>query len=130
MLSLPAMAILACAVVLLVRDEVANLTLDYVWNFITVPVLTQCVNGSSLIEDGWWIQSDISGPKRSMLSRIQAMLAPRGKASRALRLKTSDDETFVLLWNLKPIPLDVHGHFIDPKGIKWEFSKQMFVAPQ
>ena len=125
LLSLPGMAVLACALVLLARDELFDSWEAVVWQNIKVVGIKACIQGSFSHQSGWLI-AEMNAPPDIAFLRYIARLSPRKKPIRVIKVVADDGEMFVVGWDIRPMPMHTDGNVLYHKGQSFRFEKQLF----
>lgn len=125
LLSLPGMAILACAVVLLARDELSGIADAFLWQKFRISVIRTCIRGSFTYQSGWLIAENNNAPTVAF-TRFIARLIPNKKSVRVMKVTADDGEVFVVGWDVRPLPMHDDGVIWHPNGQKFRFVKHLF----
>lgn len=119
------MAILACAIVLLVRDEVAGTFDESIWTHLYCVVLRGCIVGKFTYESGWLVSFDVEAP-RSRISKFVNKFGGRRQPRRVLHIISDENEELYVGWDMRPIYSCGDGIAKSPNGKSYRFSKQLF----
>ncbi len=125
LLSLPGMAVLACALVLLAKDELSESWDAFIWHNVRLVAIKACIRGNFAHQSGWLIPQ-IDGHPKAAFMRYVARLSPRKKPLRVIKVEADDGEVFIVGWDIRPIPMRVDGGIVHPNGQSFRFEKQLF----
>lgn len=125
LLSLPGMAILACAIVLMARDELSVSFDDFVWTRLQSSTLQKCISGSFTTESGWLV---LAQPKQPVtgIRRLKRIFGGHRRPLRVLRVVADDGEEVYIGWDFKTMLSQSDGHVKLSDGEIYEYVKQMF----
>jgi hypothetical protein len=125
LLSLTGMALIACVIVLLIKDELSGILDAFVWNYVKSSVLLKCVQGSFTHESGWMISDMPDSPKNGM-SRFMSIFKATEHPKRVLKVIADDGESFAIGWDFRPLALSSDKSVQLTKGHRHQFVKQLF----
>ena len=125
LLSLPGMAILACAIVLMTRDELAVSIDDFIWSRIQASTLRKCISGSYQAESGWLVLALPKQP-RSPIRRFLRSVGGQKRQVRVLRIVADDGEEVYIGWDFRTMHSHTDGQIKLPDGKCYEYVKQLF----
>lgn len=125
LLSLPGMAILACAVVLMARDEISYMIESAVWSRVQAGALLTCISGHVENESGWLLVVESKDQQRG-LQRVRQVFSGYRRPVRVLRVIASDGDDLYIGWDCKSFPLQSNGQVKWRDGRWYTFSKHMF----
>jgi len=125
LLSLPGMAILACAIVLMTRDEISINIDDFIWSRIQASTLRNCISGSYQSESGWLV---LAPPKQpiSAVRRFLRSVSGQKRHIRVLRVVSNDGEEVYFGWDFRTMHSYTDGQIKLPDGKCYEYVKQLF----
>jgi hypothetical protein len=119
------MALIACVIVLLIKDELSGILDAFVWNYVKSSVLLKCVQGSFTHESGWMISDMPDSPKNGM-SRFMSIFKAMEQPKRVLKVIADDGESFAIGWDFRPLALSSDKNVQLTKGHRHQFVKQLF----
>ena len=125
LLSLPGMAVLSCALVLLARDELSGSWDAFVWQNVRIAAIKTCIRGRYTYQSGWLI-ADMDTPPKAAFMRFIARLSPGKRPARVIKVMADDGEAFVVGWDVRSIPMRTDGGVSHPNGQSFRFVKHLF----
>lgn len=125
LLSLPGMAILACAVVLMARDELTASIEESIWVRLQASTLRSCISGWVACESGWLIFSQPREPS-SGIRRFLRFTGGNKRPLRVLRVVADDGEVMFIGWDIKTMYTESDGQVRLPDGKRYNYVKQSF----
>ena len=125
LLSLPGMAILACAIVLMARDELTISFDDFVWTRLQSSTLQKCISGSFTTESGWLV---LHQPKQPVtgIRRLIRIVGWHKRPLRVLRVVADDGEEVYIGWDFKSMQSQIDGQVKLSDGKCYKYRKQLF----
>lgn len=125
LLSIPGMAILACAIVLMARDELTTSFDDFVWTRLQSSTLQKCISGRFTTESGWLV---LAQPKQSStgIRRLLPILGGHKRQIRVLRVIAGDGEEVFIGWDFRTMHSQSDGQVKLPDGKCYDYVKQLF----
>lgn len=122
LLSIPGMAILACAIVLMARDELTTSFDDFVWAGLQSSTLQKCISGSFKTESGWLV---LAQPKQPLagIPRLVRFLGGRKRPIRVLRVVGDDGDEIYIGWDFRTMPAQSDGQVKLPDGTCYVYEK-------
>jgi len=125
LLSLPGMAVLSCALVLLARDELSDSWDAFIWQKLKIAAITSCIHGRFTYQSGWLI-AEMDTPQKAAFMRFIARLTHSKKPTRVVRVLSDDGEVFIVGWDVRPMPMRADGRISHPNGQVFRFEKHLF----
>lgn len=125
LLSLPGMAILACAIVLMARDEMSNMIESALWSRVQAGALLTCISGHVENESGWLLLME-SKDQHKGFQRVRQFFSGYRRPVRVIRVIASDGDELYIGWDCKSFPLQSNGQVKWRDGRWYTFSKQLF----
>jgi hypothetical protein len=125
LLSLPGMAVLSCALVLLARDELSGSWDAFIWQKLKIATIKSCIRGSFTYQSGWLI-AEMDTPQKAAFMRFIARLTHSKKPIRVVKVKSDDGEVFIVGWDVRPMPMRADGAISHPSGQSYRFEKHLF----
>lgn len=125
LLSLPGMAILACALSLLARDELAVLTDDFIWINVQVPTLKTCISGQYASESGWLVNAEGKHPL-SGIRRVVRLLKGFKRPVRVMRVVANDGDVSFIGWDFRTMHIESDDNVVMSDGTRYSYVKHLF----
>lgn len=124
LLSITSMAILACTLVLLARDELASTLDEVIWNNLKTYALRSCVRGGFTCQSGWLV-ADTDASTYTFFKRFLSRIHARKYPIRVLKVIAEDGECFVISWELRPMPMSTDSAITLPSRQKVHFTQYL-----
>lgn len=125
LVSLTGMVLIACVIVLLIKDELSGLFDALVWDYCKARVLHNCIQGSFTAVSGWMVTDRREESKRG-LSRFLLLFKSSNHPKRVLKVIADDGERFIIGWDFRPVAMHSDDSIEQTKGNTLRFVKQLF----